>query len=195
MAEDNGKKAEPRKIFNIPIFSIVIVLFIVGSTAIILHFIFQDRSPFGPDYVIIGDRMVRFRSQIDECLKVPISSGVAEDLTSPYIERIVLLMDPYGSAAYGLSVYEVSRFTSHVAPTTIAYTRPKANDTTAVLSLYDGLPQFPIVLVVENSTYTGIERVSPGQIRLGGTNQTEVDAAACRLGLAIFEKKYGLEVQ
>ena len=193
MSKEKGtKKSIPAKNKK-RIVSIIIILIIMAPTVYVLKAIFSVPA-VGTDYVRVGKLNVHFANTIEDCMKVPIDEKAAPGLLQA--NEAILLFDPLGSERLAVAVYETARITNLVKiPTSVAYTEKyeKKNET-AVMAINMGRPHAPVVLVqVADATY--VKELFPGQVVVSGKDDMELQWAACRLGLALLDTKFGLKLE
>lgn len=178
------------KIVKLSLTGLLIIAFL-GFLTIFLVYAIIYHPKTEKNYVIVGDVVFPFRSNIDDCMNISFDTNVLITLSNA--ERLILLMDPDGSAEYGITVYEVARATKYVRlQTTYAFTK-QGKYNVSVLSLENATANVPIMLF-QMGNWTGIRNVGSGQIILSGKNQKELDAAACRFDIELLDMVYGVTI-
>lgn len=170
---------------EIPIGTALTVLFLLAILAFYLFSIFHH--PVDPDthHVKYGTISVEFRSMIKDCYAVGADSkSIRQTFTNPLVQKVVLLMDPYESTDYGVSVYEVYRMTSFLGEQTVYAFTNATDQEVSVLTLEHATVEEPMIFL-NISGHTDIQPFGNGVI-LNAEDQDALDAVACRFGLALM---------
>jgi hypothetical protein len=140
----------------------------------------------GKDYILVdtptGEVVFNFRSEVKRCKQVKVIGEV--DKVFKDAKKVILLMDPFEKAEYGLSVYEMYRITHFLGiPTRYAFTQ-ETEEKIAVMSMEDATKDVPIIkLEIGNETLVDVREHG---LIVRGKDYQALDSAVCQVGLHLL---------
>ena len=160
------------------------VLFLLAVLGFYLFSIFHTEVSPDTHHVKYGTIKVEFRSMISDCYAIDTNSdSLRGTFTNPLVQNVILLIHPYESVKYGLSMNEVYRMTMFMGkPTVFAVTVP--TEDAQVYTLEDATVEEPIIFL-NISGHTDIQELENAVI-LNAEDEKHLDSVACRFGLALM---------
>lgn len=198
MAEQTADKKENSKPTNYFIIASLLI-FIIGGAYLAIFYMHSgdNEQELPPNFYQCGNAVTLFRANISDCMQVPITPNekqLTDTLLNPTASGIYILMDPDAPPEIALAVLDTEKMLKNVnIPTGIAYTKLWPNQThISVLTIDDATYGVPILWFRPNEFKTEIQVDGP-RITVYAEDQAALDAAACRIAIAIIEDFYVCE--
>ena|GEM_PF-6596119 len=195
---EEPKKTENSKLSNYIIIGLLLAFIILGTYAAVYYLHPGGNEPeLPPNFYQCGAAVTRFRANISDCMQVSITPSekqLTDTILNPTASSVLLLMDPDAPGEVALAVYDVHKMLENVAvPDMVVYTQPWPNQTDVpVMDIDDATYDTPILWFRQNEFKTEIAVDGP-KITIYAKDQKALDAAACRIAIAIIEDYYVCE--
>jgi len=175
---------------------IMMSLLITAIFLVTLYFAIPefDKPEFAPNLYTCQGQLVPFRANISDCLAVQSTDEqqLANTLTNPLGNNILILVDPKSPSHVGLAANEIYKIGDSVKPKTgidhlVVFTQ-FWNETpnVPVMSIEDATFENPIIWLRTNQSTTNIEQ-NGAQIIVNSDSEYGLDAAACKIAIILME--------
>jgi hypothetical protein len=187
-----------KSVFSISVLAILILL---AASMVYTGFFMEREEPLIeiPDNMYkCGKTLVPFRANISDCNTFPIEpsdQSFKALVMSPFVDRVLILLDPTGTGSLALSASEIFKtLNSLLVPSGVVYTEAVEGQNVSVLSIENSSFAIPIIWLRENQEQNLI-LINGSTVIIDAKTVYDLDAAACKLALIAINDKFDCSVE